>query len=71
MQNGQGNGKVTEGFTLYIQLLSPASRGNMSITSTNPFDQPIIDPQYLTEEQDIKAMIYGMFFLFIIVIVVI
>ncbi|XP_071135073.1 glucose dehydrogenase [FAD, quinone]-like [Mytilus edulis] len=59
MQNGQGNGKVTEGFTLYIQLLSPASRGNMSITSTNPFDQPIIDPQYLTEEQDIKAMIYG------------
>lgn len=59
MQTGHGNEKVTEGFTLYIQLLSPSSKGNMTLASTNPFDHPVIDPQYLTDEQDIADLIYG------------
>lgn len=63
MQNGHGNGKVTEGFTLYIQLLSPSSKGNMTLTSTNPFNHPVINPHYLTDEQDIADLIYGNIFL--------
>jgi choline dehydrogenase len=63
MQTGHGNGKVTEGFTLYIQLLSPSSKGNMTLTSTNPFNHPVINPQYLTDEQDIADLIYGNIFI--------
>lgn len=59
MQDGHGNRKVTEGFTMYIQLLRPESKGNMTILSNNPFDQPTIDPQYLTIENDTKALING------------
>lgn len=59
MQNGHGNQKVTEGFTLYIQSLSPVSKGNLTLTSTNPFDHPVIDPQYLTNDQDIRDLIDG------------
>ncbi|KAF8962179.1 hypothetical protein BDZ97DRAFT_1759417 [Flammula alnicola] len=37
-------------------LLSPTSRGTVKINSTNPFEQPLIDPNYLTTDFDIFVM---------------
>ncbi|KAF8952491.1 hypothetical protein BDZ97DRAFT_1930760 [Flammula alnicola] len=42
--------------TIIIVLISPTSRGTVKIRSTNPFDQPLINPQYLTTDFDIFAM---------------
>ncbi|KAG6896161.1 hypothetical protein C0992_009910 [Termitomyces sp. T32_za158] len=39
-----------------IIVVSPASRGTISLHSSDPFDPPIIDPRYLTSEFDIFAM---------------
>ncbi|KAG6867838.1 hypothetical protein C0993_010411 [Termitomyces sp. T159_Od127] len=37
-------------------VVSPASRGTISLHSSDPFDPPIIDPRYLTSEFDIFAL---------------
>ncbi|KAF5362811.1 hypothetical protein D9757_013669 [Collybiopsis confluens] len=37
-------------------VVSPASRGSITINSTNPFTPPLIDPGYLTAEFDVAAM---------------
>ncbi|KAK7051308.1 hypothetical protein VNI00_004808 [Paramarasmius palmivorus] len=38
------------------RVISPTSRGSVTIDDTNPFAQPLIDPAYLTTEFDIIAM---------------
>ncbi|KAF5392191.1 hypothetical protein D9757_001527 [Collybiopsis confluens] len=43
-------------FQLGTVVVSPASRGSVTINSTNPFDPPLIDPAYLTSPFDIAAM---------------
>ena len=47
-------------FSLYPVLLRPKSRGFIKLRSTNPNDPPIIDPKYLTEPDDIHAMVEAM-----------
>ncbi|KIK62544.1 hypothetical protein GYMLUDRAFT_260265 [Collybiopsis luxurians FD-317 M1] len=42
--------------TLETTVVSPASRGSLTINSTNPFANPLIDPGYLTSPFDIAAM---------------
>ncbi|KIK62553.1 hypothetical protein GYMLUDRAFT_42023 [Collybiopsis luxurians FD-317 M1] len=37
-------------------VVSPASRGSVTINSTDPFANPLIDPRYLTAPFDIAAM---------------
>ncbi|KAF9482458.1 alcohol oxidase [Pholiota conissans] len=43
-------------FTIVTVLVNPTSRGTVKIRSTNPFDKPIIDPQFLTTDFDLVAM---------------
>ncbi|KAL6714197.1 hypothetical protein ACLMJK_008692 [Lecanora helva] len=38
--------------TLTTVLLSPFSRGTVTINSSNPHDQPVIDPAWLTDPRD-------------------
>ncbi len=42
-------------------MIAPRSVGSMRLRSPDPFDQPIIDPQYLfdPEGHDLKVMIAG------------
>ncbi|KIM43770.1 GMC oxidoreductase [Hebeloma cylindrosporum] len=42
--------------TLITALISSTSRGTIKLQSTNPFDKPLIDPNYLTTEFDIVAL---------------
>ena len=40
-------------------LLRPKSVGTVKIASTNPDDDPLIDPNYLSDDEDMEVMIKG------------
>ncbi|KAL3868340.1 hypothetical protein ACJMK2_041157 [Sinanodonta woodiana] len=48
-----------EGLSWFVGLLHPKSKGTIRLRSRNPFDPPIIDPNYLAEEDDVKTFIRG------------
>lgn len=43
-------------------LLHPKSRGTIRLQSTDPFDPPLIDPNYLDHPDDIKDLLKGNLF---------
>ncbi|KDR79207.1 hypothetical protein GALMADRAFT_223444 [Galerina marginata CBS 339.88] len=45
--------------TVVAVLISPTSRGSIKLRSNNPFDKPLIDPNYLTTDFDIFTMREG------------
>ncbi|XP_052699727.1 alcohol dehydrogenase [acceptor]-like [Crassostrea angulata] len=51
--------KNIETFTIISILLHPKSRGTINLKSADPFDPPIIDPNYLDHPDDIKTLING------------
>ena len=51
------------GFLLSTQPTRPTSTGHVSIRSSDPFDAPIIQPNYLSTDQDITDMLEGARFL--------
>ncbi len=48
------------GFTASVWQCHAASRGRLAIRSTDPFDQPRIEPNYFAEEIDRKTIVAGM-----------
>ncbi|KAK7051484.1 hypothetical protein VNI00_004458 [Paramarasmius palmivorus] len=38
------------------RVISPTSRGSVTINNTNPFSPPLIDPAYLTTDFDVRAL---------------
>ena len=47
------------GFSCHVCLLRPKSVGTVKIASTNPDDEPLIDPNYLSDDEDMEVMIKG------------
>ena len=47
------------GFTLGPTLLTPRSRGRVTLRSANPADAPAIDPAYLSDAADLGPLIEG------------
>lgn len=47
-------------FGIISVLVSPASRGSIALNSSNPFDQPLIDPGILTDPFDLPALREGL-----------
>lgn len=45
--------------TIAPVLLHPKSKGEVRLTSNNPFDPPLIDPKYLSNKDDIAILIDG------------
>ncbi|KCZ93898.1 choline dehydrogenase [Hyphomonas johnsonii] len=45
-----------DGFTVHACQLRPESRGTICLASSDPFDAPSIDPNYLATEEDRRAM---------------
>lgn len=40
-------------------LLRPKSRGSITLRSIDPFDQPNIDPNFLSDPDDVKFFVEG------------
>lgn len=53
--NPDGNG-----FWLGALRLRPDSRGRITLRSGDPFDDPAIDPQYLTQGDDLEILLAGL-----------
>ncbi len=47
------------GFQLDINQMHPQSRGSVKLKSNNPFDQPLIDPNFLAADKDQNDLIEG------------
>ena len=45
-----------DAFTVHACQLRPESRGRVGLNSADPFDDPMIDPNYLASEEDRRAM---------------
>jgi choline dehydrogenase len=45
-----------DGFTIHACQLRPESRGSVTLASADPFDHPLIDPNYLATEEDRRTM---------------
>ncbi|TFK35254.1 pyranose dehydrogenase [Crucibulum laeve] len=43
----------------YLVTLNPISRGSVTINTTNPFDDPLIDPAYLDDDFDVLTLREG------------
>jgi choline dehydrogenase len=50
------------GLTVGPILLTPRSRGTVTLASPDPFDRPVVDPRYLTDEagEDRAALLAGL-----------
>ena len=46
--------KTDYGVMATLSLTRPESRGSMRLRSADPFDPPLIDPNYLAEESDLR-----------------
>lgn len=44
-------------FICLAQILHPKSRGTVRLNSTDPYDPPLIDPNYYADESDVKDMV--------------
>ena len=58
---GQVFGKP--GLTFIASLSRPKSKGTLKLKSSNPFDHPLIDPNYLSEKEDVDVLKEGMMIL--------
>ncbi|HJU68244.1 MAG TPA: GMC family oxidoreductase N-terminal domain-containing protein [Gemmatimonadaceae bacterium] len=50
------------GLSIGVVLLQPRSAGSVALRTANPFDAPIIDPQYLSDSvgEDMRLLVEGM-----------
>jgi choline dehydrogenase len=48
------------GFTIGFGLLTPRSRGSVTLASADPHDPPVIDPGFLADEHDAIRMLAGL-----------
>ncbi len=47
------------GFSIHACALRPKSRGHVGLRSNNPLDAPLIDPNYLSHEDDMAVLLEG------------
>nr|WP_249139379.1 GMC family oxidoreductase N-terminal domain-containing protein [Bradyrhizobium japonicum] len=47
------------GFSCHVCLLRPKSRGSVSLASNDAMQAPLIDPNFLGEDEDLEAMVAG------------
>ncbi|HEY6135517.1 MAG TPA: choline dehydrogenase [Rubrivivax sp.] len=47
------------GYSCHVCLLRPLSRGSLTLASANPFDAPLIDPNFLAERDDVDRLVRG------------
>jgi choline dehydrogenase-like flavoprotein len=50
------DGENTHAFSLITELFAPRSRGSVSLKSSDPRDNPIVDHNYLSDDLDILVL---------------
>lgn len=50
---------LDHGFSCHVCLLRPKSRGSLKLASNDPFADPLIDPNFLGEAEDMDVMLKG------------
>ncbi|XP_069102989.1 glucose dehydrogenase [FAD, quinone]-like isoform X2 [Argopecten irradians] len=48
-----------EGFSIAVFLIQPKSNGSLRLVSRDPFDYPLLDPNYLDDPEDVSTFIRG------------
>ncbi|MDG1264288.1 MAG: GMC family oxidoreductase N-terminal domain-containing protein [Flavobacteriaceae bacterium] len=48
-----------DGLTILPTLLHPKSSGSVSLSSSNPYDPPVIQPNFLQEKEDLLLLLKG------------
>ena len=48
------------GFSVLFSVMTPASRGSVRLTSPDPHQAPLIDPNYLADRRDVDRMVTGL-----------
>lgn len=56
---GFDNPREGHEFSIGALLLRPESRGQVTLRSPDPFDDPAIDPRYLSSENDLDTLLEG------------
>ena len=46
-------------FSIGAVMLRPESQGRITLRSSDPFDDPVIDPQYLSHDDDLEVLLEG------------
>jgi hypothetical protein len=52
-------GPQSESFLMVATLLHPYSRGSVRLRSSDPHADPVIDPNYLEDERDVRTLVAG------------
>jgi len=52
--------RTKPGFSVTFSLMTPASRGSVTLSSPKPHDPPVIDPAYFAEPGDLDLMIVAL-----------
>ncbi|KAI0052309.1 GMC oxidoreductase [Auriscalpium vulgare] len=60
LEQGKGSLPPYNSLGLHMTLLRPTSLGSITLKSADPFDPPVIDPNYLATENDIAVLERGM-----------
>ena len=60
MEHGFANPEEGVGFSISATQLRPESRGRITLASNDPFDDPAIDPRYLTDDRDMEVLLAGL-----------
>lgn len=50
---------TVDGYTILPSLLKPKSRGYVALRSADPLDDPLIQPRYLSDPDDLKTLVTG------------
>ncbi len=51
--------RLSDGFSCHVCVLRPKSRGAVGLKNTQPANAPRIDPQYLSDPDDLKLLMKG------------
>jgi choline dehydrogenase len=57
IDHGFGKLPYSDGYSLGVVLLQPKSSGNLTLKSADPFDKPIIDPNYFHDPSDLQRIV--------------
>jgi len=58
MNHGMDN-PPGDGFSIVVTGLRPESRGRITLDSADPFNDPVIDPNYLDDPRDLETLVEG------------